>query len=158
MTTRTTTTLMMAAPILAAMALTGCSSSGGPGAPQVASGPRTVTVSLSAAANVNPSPSGRASPVSVRLYTMRSLGSFRTSDFFAVRGGSFGGQVIDSRTVSLRPGTSRAVTMNAGTDGAFLGVAAGFRDISSARWRATTSLGSKQRLSVSVRRASVSAR
>ena len=115
-------------------------------------------MNLRAASNVNPGPSGRAAPVSVRLYTMRSLGGFTTADYFAVRGGSFGGQVIDSRSVSLRPGASRTVTMNAGVDGAYLGVAAGFRAIDEARWRATTGLGGKDAISVSVSRASVSAR
>lgn len=155
--------LRIGAATLAAAALLGACAgtpSGAPGlsAAPAPAGPRTVSVNLSAARDVNPGPSGQAAPVSVRLFTMRSLGAFNTSDFFAVRGGSFGGQVIDSRTVTLRPGTSRAVQMNAGTDGAFLGVAAGFRDIASARWRATTSLGSKQTIRVSVRRASVSAR
>ena len=150
------------------LGVAGCSSTGGTGggveeaqegdAP-ILPEPKAVTVSLSAASDSNVGPSGRAAPTTVRLYTLRSVGTFQQLDFFELTGGNaLGGAVVDSRTISLRPGESRNVTLNAGTDGAYLGVAAAYRDIDSARWRGQASLVGRENFAVGIGRAAVSVR
>lgn len=169
MTTRTTTPIttrrtFLSLVALGAAGLTGaCSSTASaPGAPDQESDapilpePRSVTVQLSASPDVNPGPSGQAAPISLRLYTLRSVGRFQTLDFFELSDGALQGAVVDSRTISLRPGESRSVTLNAGVDGAYLGAAGGFRDIDSARWRGQTSLTGRERFAVRASRAAVS--
>ena len=120
--------------------------------------PRSVTVALAASPDVNPGPTGNAAPITLRLYTLRSVGRFGTLDFFEIAGGASAlqGAIVDSRTISLRPGENRSVTLNAGTDGAYLGVAAAYRDIDGARWRGQTSLTGKDSFSVRAGRSSVS--
>ena len=120
--------------------------------------PKAVTVTLTAAGNSNPGPSGNAAPTTVRLYTLRSVGRFQTLDYFELADGDsgLGGAVVDSRVVSLRPGESRNVTLNAGTDGAYLGVAAGYRDIDGARWRGQASLVNRETFAVRIGRSAVS--
>ena len=151
------------------LGMAGCSSTGGAasggvedaelGDAPILPEPKTVTVQLSAASDSNIGPSGRAAPTTVGLYTLRSVGTFQQLDFFELTGGStLASGVVDSRTVSLRPGETRNVTLNAGTDGAYLGVAAAYRNIDSARWRGQASLVGRENFAVSIGRAAVSVR
>ena len=153
--------------LAAACALSACSTSSGGGSSDPGNAesdapilpePRSVTVALSASSDVNPGPTGKAAPITLRLYTLRSVGRFGTLDFFEIAEGASAlqGAVVDSRTVSLRPGENRSVTLNAGTDGAYLGVAAAYRNIDGARWRGQTSLTGRDTFSVRAGRSSVS--
>lgn len=144
---------------LAAMAtalavMAGCTSTGG-GMPGGSGEARTVTVNLTASSDVNPGPDGGAAPLPIQLYVLRSSGTFQALDYFGLKGGLSADQV-DSRSLSLRPGESTIVTMNAGTDGAYVGVAAGYRSIESARWRSVASIGSGSSFTVRAGRSSVS--
>lgn len=149
----------------AAGLLAACSSTAGPPAADAQESdapilpePRSVTVALSASSDVNPGPTGQAAPISLRLYTLRSVGRFQTLDFFELSDGALGGAVVDSRTISLKPGESRSITLNAGVDGAYLGVAGAFRDIDGARWRGQTSLTGRESFSVRASRAAIAVR
>lgn len=125
----------------------------GGGSPQ----PRTLNVTLAASGNVNPGPDGRAAPLPVQLYVLRSTGTFQSLDYFGLRAGSgLSGDQVDSRSVSLRPGETKQLVVNTGTDGAYIGVAAGYRNIDSANWRAVTPIGTSDSYSVSAGRSSVS--
>lgn len=132
----------------------GCTSSGG-GMPGGMGGARTVTVNLTASSDVNPGPDGGAAPLPVQLYVLRSSGSFQSLDYFGLKGGISADQV-DSRSLSLRPGESATVTMNAGADGAYVGVAGGYRSIESARWRSVASIGSGNAFTVRAGRSAIS--
>ena len=143
-----------------AVVASGCSTSGGPGGlgggddgvPKA----RTLNITVTAAANVNPGPGGKASPLPVQIYVLRSTGAFQSQDYFGVKGGGVSGDQVDSRSFSIRPGETRQLTVNTGTDGTYIGVAAGFRDIDSADWRATVAIGASDSYHVSAGRSSVS--
>lgn len=127
----------------------------GGGAPE-AQPSRTLTITLSASSNVNPGPDGGASPLPVQVYVLRSTGAFQSQDYFGLKGGGASSDQVDSSSVSLRPGETKQVTVNTGTGGAYLGVIAGYRNIDSANWRATTSIGTSDAYRVSAGRSSIS--
>lgn len=133
------------------LAAAGCVSDG----PQAA-GARTLTVNLTASSNANPSPDGNSSPLPVQVYVLKSPGNFQALDYFDLKNGSaIAADQVDSRGVSLRPGETKQITMSTGMDGAYIGVAAGYRAIDSATWRAMTAIGSAEVFNVRAGRSSV---
>ncbi len=126
-----------------------------------ASGPKyqdPISATVSASATANPSPSGSPTPTAVEIFVLKSPGRFQSMDYFQLKGGSaLGDDLVERKTVSVRPGQSTELTVNPGTEGAYVGVIAGFRDIENARWRALTPISGSSRLTVSVGKLSVSA-
>lgn len=118
---------------------------------------RTIDVTLSAAGNVNPGPDGRAAPLPVQLYVLRSTGGFQSQDYFGLKSGSaISADQVDSRSVSLRPGETKQLSVNSGVDGAYLGVIAGYRNINNANWRAVSPLGTSNSFVVRAGKSSIS--
>lgn len=118
---------------------------------------RTIDVTLSAAGNVNPGPDGRAAPLPVQLYVLRSTGGFQSQDYFGLKSGSaISADQVDSRSVSLRPGETKQLSVNSGVDGAYLGVIAGYRNINNANWRAVSPLGTSNGFVVRAGKSSIS--
>jgi type VI secretion system protein VasD len=158
---------MLAGLALAAIAVTGCTAGGGGGgidaanplAPPAPPAPKTLTIEISASNDINPNASGAPSPLPMQIYVLRSLGRFQTLDYFELKNNgaaALSGDLIDSSNVSLRPGETKTVTMTTGADGAYLGVAAGYREIDSARWRAQASIGEATSFAIRAGRSSVS--
>lgn len=135
------------------LTLAGCVSVGGGGQAPSA---RTLTVNLTASSNVNPGPDGTSAPLPVQVYVLKSPGTFQALDYFDLKSGSaIAADQVDSRGVSLRPGETKQITMSTGMDGAYIGVAAGYRAIDSATWRAMTAIGSAEVFNVRAGRSSV---
>jgi type VI secretion system protein VasD len=97
-----------------------------------------VSLTLKAAADVNPSAAGVASPVVVRVYQLSGVTAFAETDFFRLQQdteGALGPELIESEVLVLPPGAV-AVYQRQLADGVrFLGVTAAFRDISAGKWR-----------------------
>lgn len=139
------------------LAAAGCVSV--PGGPQTSEQPqaRTISVTLGASSDVNPGPDGRAAPLPVQVYVLRSTGAFQSQDYFGLKGGSaISADQVDSRSISLRPGETKQLSVNSGTDGAYLGVIAGYRNIDNANWRAVSSLGTSDSFVVRAGKSSIS--
>lgn len=118
---------------------------------------RTISVTLGASSDVNPGPDGRAAPLPVQVYVLRSTGAFQSQDYFGLKGGSaISADQVDSRSISLRPGETKQLSVNSGTDGAYLGVIAGYRNIDNANWRAVSSLGTSDSFVVRAGKSSIS--
>jgi type VI secretion system protein VasD len=101
--------------------------------------PTTVSVTLSAAADVNPDRNGRPSPLMVRVYELRSAGVFENSDFFTLLEQDravLGDDQIARWEYQLEPGESMELDATFQTGSGFVGVVAAYRDIAHARWRA----------------------
>ncbi len=144
----------------ALFALTSCTSTGS-SAPVEAPTPaaRQLEITISASQTINPGPSGKASPLSMRIYVLRSPGKFQSVDYFELKnngGSALGSDIIDSSDVSIRPGETKTISLNSGLDGGYIGVAAGFREIDSANWRAQTSIGDGTSFAVTANKSSVS--
>lgn len=103
--------------------------------------PGIVELTIKAAADLNPDVSGRASPVIVRVYQLTSPVKFSSADFFALfdrEAATLGADLLGREEVAIPPGEERKLTINLKPDATTLGVAASFRDIDKAEWRATS--------------------
>ncbi|RYF35352.1 MAG: type VI secretion system lipoprotein TssJ [Comamonadaceae bacterium] len=114
---------------LAALALAGCASK-----PVVT----PVALTLTAAADVNPDARNRASPLTVRVYALKSPGPFEGADFFSLfekDQATLGAEMVQREEMLLRPGDSKKISMTLPADAKAIAVLAAYRDLERARWR-----------------------
>lgn len=123
--------------------------------------PSPVELAISASSQVNPDRNDRPSPVLVRVYELRSPGTFETADFFALieqDQAVLGREMVNRWEFQLDPGEQRTFEASFDAASGFLGLVAAFRDIEHARWRAATPIrsGSKNELDAAIGRLDVS--
>ena len=114
---------------LVGLALTGCASK-----PVVT----PVALTLTAAADVNPDARNRASPLTVRVYALKSPGPFESADFFSLfekDQATLGAEMVQREEMLLRPGDSKKLSMTLPADAKAIAVLAAYRDLERARWR-----------------------
>jgi type VI secretion system protein VasD len=102
-----------------------------------------VTLTLTAAANANPDTRGRASPLTVRAYALKSAAAFEAADFFSLYEkdtATLGAELVQREEVVLRPGDSRTFDLTLPADAKAIAVMAAYRDLERARWREVRSL------------------
>ncbi|WP_225768840.1 type VI secretion system lipoprotein TssJ [Inquilinus sp. Marseille-Q2685] len=105
--------------------------------------PGDTTITVEAAANVNPDASGRPSPILVRIYQLKSGAALEQADYFKLTENPqavLGDTLIGSEQMLLTPGNSRTLSVQLDPAARQIGVVAGFRDIDRARWRAVESI------------------
>jgi type VI secretion system protein VasD len=125
--------------------------------------PKDLNVSgtIVAAADVNPDPEGRPSPIVVRVYQLQSSAKFNNADFFALYDdatAALGADMIAFDEFTLRPGQSLQYAAQFKPNAKFIGVIAAFRDINGAQWRADLELPEKPgRLGITLEKMTVSA-
>jgi type VI secretion system protein VasD len=110
-------------------------------APAAVVAPSTVELSFFVSTDVNPDASGRASPVIVRIYELRSVAAFNATDFFSLfdkEKDVLGGELLVRDELPLMPGGTPQAIKNLRSETRYLGIVAAFRDIERARWRAST--------------------
>jgi type VI secretion system protein VasD len=135
------------------------SSSSAPEAAAAAPAARSLEITISAAPDLNPGLSGNPAPLPIQIYVLKSTGKFQSLDYFALKNGgagALGGDAVDTSSVTVRPGESKTVTISSGLDGAYIGVAAGYREIDNAKWQAQTGIGSANKFAISAGKSSVS--
>ena len=98
---------------------------------------------LTAAADINPDRSGRASPVLVRVYQLRGDAAFRDAQFDPLYDDDqkvLGESYVARYDYTLPPGDKKEIELPLADDAGFIGVVAVFRDIlgSASEWRAVT--------------------
>ena len=101
--------------------------------------PAPTRAQLVASANVNPDASGRASPIVVRLFQLRTDGEFAAADFFSLYSKekeTLAASLISREEYVLEPGETRTIEVSLDPQARAIGAIAAFRDIRSARWRA----------------------
>lgn len=101
--------------------------------------PVVVSIDLSATPQVNPDVDGRASPIVIRVYELPDAGAFSEADFFALWNQE--SQVLASTPAKrhefiLAPGGSAASELKLEPSVQQIGIAAAYRDIRGATWRA----------------------
>ncbi|CAN7200141.1 type VI secretion system lipoprotein TssJ [Variovorax paradoxus] len=97
-----------------------------------------VSITLAAGADANPDARGRASPLTVRIYALKSPGPFEGADFFSLfekDQATLGAELVQREEMLLRPGESRKLDLTLPADAKAIGVMAAFRDLDRARWR-----------------------
>ena len=138
----------------AAIALASCKS-----VPLKPSNESKATVSLSAAADINPDAAGKPSPVIVRVYQLKGDGAFSGADFFALFDDDMkvlGPELIGREEYVLTPSEKRTVELAVPKTAKFVGVIAAFRDIRNSQWRVVVPAPlKKNNVTLSVERARV---
>ena len=97
-----------------------------------------VAMTVVAGADANPDARGRASPLTVRVYALKSPGPFEGADFFSLfekDTATLGAELVQREELLLRPGDSKKLEMTLAADAKAIGVMAAFRDLDRARWR-----------------------
>jgi type VI secretion system protein VasD len=100
--------------------------------------PTTVELTLVAAPDVNPDPSGRPSPIVVRIYQLAATGAFDSADYFQLHdkeAAVLGANLLDRQELALTPGATEKLAIMGKPGLTAIGVAAAYRDIDRAQWR-----------------------
>lgn len=117
--------------LLGASVLAGCA-----GAPKPVVTP--VALTLVGGADMNPDARGRASPLSVRVYALKTPAPFESADFFSLfekDQATLGAELVQREEALLRPGESSKLNLTLPADVKALAFMAAYRDLERARWR-----------------------
>jgi type VI secretion system protein VasD len=96
-------------------------------------------ITITADAGVNPDDKGRAAPILVRLYELKSEGTFESADYFSLNSNDkavIGADLLVRDEFILRPGEVKTIRRKSHPDIAAIGVIAGYRELAQADWRA----------------------
>ncbi len=136
----------------------GCFSKDPPQAPAT-----IINAEILASEAINPDGEGRPSPIVVRLYELKNLGTFNALGFFPLYNEeetALGEDLVYREEFSLVPGGKKLFTRTPSADTQFLAVIAAFRNIDQATWKAAVPIPAERitnlivqldRLSVSIR-------
>ena len=122
--------------------LSACSSS--PPTPPVSekveapASPTLVKAKIFVSKQVNPDVNNRASPVVVRLFELKSVGTFNESDFYGLfenYESVLGNDLLGSEQFQLNPGEKRIFKHKTAAGTQFIAVIAAYRDLDQAGWR-----------------------
>jgi len=122
--------LVWASVLVAALTLAACASK-----PVVSQ----VKLSVAAGTDVNPDARNRPSPITVRVYALKSAATFEAADFFSLfekDAAVLGADVVSREELLMRPGDSKPLEMKLPPEAKALAVFAAYRDLDRARWRA----------------------
>ncbi|OMG75193.1 type VI secretion system lipoprotein TssJ [Burkholderia ubonensis] len=101
--------------------------------------PVRLDLTIRATADVNPDDQGRAAPIVVRIYELRTDGTFNAIDFFSLQANDktlLADDLIKRDQFQLRPGERKRIRRNADPAASTLGVIAAYRDLPNSAWRA----------------------
>ncbi|WP_260397114.1 type VI secretion system lipoprotein TssJ [Variovorax sp. KBW07] len=96
-------------------------------------------ITITAGADVNPDDKGRAAPILVRVYELKSEGTFEAADYFSIYNNDkalIGSDLLVRDEFILRPGDVKTIRRKSHPDLAAIGIVAGYRDLAQADWRA----------------------
>jgi type VI secretion system protein VasD len=119
--------------LAACAALAACGSA--PPKPQPVKLKLTVTVSP----DVNPDAQNRPSPIVVRIYQLKEDTAFKGADYFALydkEQATLAATLVSREELELAPAERNTADYAVSPDTRFIGVAAAYRDIRNAEWRA----------------------
>lgn len=99
---------------------------------------KAIGINISVSTQVNPDINERPSPIVVRVYQLKSLGSYKESDFYGLFDdyeAVLGEDLIGSEQLHLNPGDTRTLKSSVSPETQYIAVIAAFRDINQAMWR-----------------------
>jgi type VI secretion system protein VasD len=101
--------------------------------------PQIVKLTVAASSDANPDAQSRSSPIVVRVYQLKDDAAFKDADFFALydkEQGTLAAALISRQEFEVAPGQQKVIDYELSLDARFVGVAAAYRDIRNAAWRA----------------------
>jgi len=119
----------------ASVCLTACGSTPAP----VVKEPTNLRLRVTASEDVNPNEWGKAAPILVRVYELKSATAFENADFFTLQGDDrkvLGEDVLAVDEFIFRPGDEREIARKSNPATTAIGVLAGYRELGKSIWRA----------------------
>ena len=120
---------------VAALLLTACATSEPPAT--------RVLLQFQASADLNPSTSGQAAPVRVRLYELKSGAAFSRADYFSLvesPQATLAADLIEQDELLIQPGDRQELERTLDASTRLLGIVVAYRDLDSAVWRQLVSI------------------
>ena len=128
--------------------------------------PKVLKLNVAVSADANPDAQNRPSPIVIRVYQLKDDAAFKDADFFALydkEQPTLAASLISRQEFEVAPGAQKVVDYQLAPDAKFFGVAAGYRNIRDAAWRAEigsqdkglAAIAKKKKLNVSAGRAAV---
>lgn len=115
--------------------------------------PTNLELKYQATTNLNPDLDGRASPLIVRFYELKSTDVFANADFFALYNDDtniLGNDLQYREEMKFKPGEHREFTLEAKPETRFIAVFAAFRDLETAQWRTSIAIPLHETTPVSI--------
>jgi len=115
--------------------------------------PASVTGTVQASTQINPSASKGPSPRLIRIYELKSAANFNAADFMSLYQrdqGELGADLLAKEEFVLNPGESKTFAKTLAPDTRFLGVVAAYRDLEHAKWRTVVAVQPNQPQKVTV--------
>lgn len=106
------------------------------------------------APGVNPDSSGRASPIVVKVFELKSLAAFGSADFFSLfekDQATLGAELTAREDMQLAPRDTRKFERKAQPETRYIGVIAAFRDLEHAKWRGAVAIPPEKVTRVTIR-------
>ncbi|MNU58607.1 Type VI secretion lipoprotein [compost metagenome] len=95
-------------------------------------------ITVTAEAGVNPDDKGRAAPIMVRIYELKSEATFESADYFSLHDSDktvMGADLLVRDEFILRPGEVKKIRRMSHPELAAIGVIAGYRELAQSEWR-----------------------
>jgi type VI secretion system protein VasD len=105
--------------------------------------PIRLDLTVHAASGVNPDDQGRAAPIVVRVYELKTDGAFNAADFFTLQDKDktvLADDLVKRDQFQLRPGEHVTIARTADPAATTLGILAAYRDLPNSVWRAVYAL------------------
>lgn len=112
-----------------------------------------INVEITASEYINPTISGRPSPVVVRLYELKNLTTFNAADFFTLYRNdleTLTGDLVKREEYVLHPGGKKIYRHKASEEARYLAVIAAFRDIDQAAWKGSLPIPASRTTNITV--------
>jgi type VI secretion system protein VasD len=138
---------LIAAVAAFALLVAGC------GGKDKAAPPTVVKSSLQTSADLNPDLRGRASPLLLRIYELKSASTFNAADFYSLFDKDeqlMAADIQGREEISVMPGDRKTFERQFKPDSKFIAVLGAYRDIEHARWRAVYEIAPAKTTLVSI--------
>ncbi|CAL8475246.1 type VI secretion system lipoprotein TssJ [Caballeronia sp. S22] len=122
-----------------ALWLSACASSSEPKPKE----PTRLELNVAAQSDVNLDEKGRAAPIVVRIYELKSDGVFNSADFFSLQTQDktlLANDLVKRDEFEMRPGDKKQILRRGDPETTAIGVIAAYRDLPNAVWRETFAL------------------
>jgi type VI secretion system protein VasD len=134
---------MTKALILICLILSACGLFGKKKPPPPPPQPTQVVIEFEAAGDINPNGDGRASPLGVRIYQLKSYSAFGKADFFSLYDndqGVLGGELLKKQEILLKPNEQRTVFFATEDLTQTIGLLGIFIATNGVQWKAATGI------------------
>lgn len=110
-------------------------------------------ININVSDQVNPDNNGRASPVVLRIYELKTLSTFEAADYFSLFNDDaavLAADLVQREEYYLRPGDERQISRKPPEESKFLAVMAAYRDLNQAIWKSSIPIRPKKKTKLKI--------